>query len=104
VRLLALAPAVYRDHLALGLLVDREEVLDLVAQLLGQVVELLVDVPVGIVARNQRIFSSSPLSSLIENSAMGFTTITQPGNVASETVTIASKGSPSAASVLGMNP
>jgi hypothetical protein len=51
-----------------------------------------------------RIFSSSPLSSRMRKSAMAFTRITQPGNVGSETVTIASSASPSPASVRGMNP
>ncbi len=45
--------------------------------------------------------SSSPLSSRILNSAIGLTGITQPGKVGSETTTIASSGSPSAAEGLG---
>ena len=43
----------------------------------------------------QTILSSSPFSSRILNSAIGLTGITQPGNVGSETQTIASSGSPS---------
>ncbi len=43
----------------------------------------------------QTILSSSPFSSRILNRAIGFTGITQPGKVGSDTQTIASSGSPS---------
>ena len=45
-----------------------------------------------------------PLSSSIRNSAIGFTSIMQPGNVGSDTQTITSSGSPSCDSVSGMKP
>jgi hypothetical protein len=40
----------------------------------------------------------------MRNSAIGLTSITQPGNVGSETQTITSSGSPSSDSVSGMKP
>ena len=51
-----------------------------------------------------RILSSIPWSSSIRNSAIGFTSIVQPGKVASDTQTITSSGSPSRLSVSGMKP
>ena len=48
--------------------------------------------------------SSMPWSSSIRNSAIGFTSIMQPGNVASETQHMTSSGSPSWPRVSGMKP
>ena len=52
----------------------------------------------------QRILLSSAFSSRMRNSATGLTSITQPGNVGSETTTMASSGSPSAATVSRKKP
>src|SRR5215211_2640746 len=93
-RLLAREPAVDLHGDPLGLLVDREEVRDLVAQRLAEVLELLDVVPVGSCSGTQTTLSSTPLSSRIRNSAMIRTGITHPGNVGSLTHTIASSGSP----------
>src|SRR5271166_6896607 len=51
-RLLARAPALDRDELALEVLVNREELLDLLAQQQRQLIELLVVVPVGVMQRH----------------------------------------------------
>ena len=58
----------------------------------------------GSVSGTQRILLSSAFSSRMRNSATGLTSMQQPGNVGSETTTIASSGSPSAASVSRKNP
>ena len=68
---------------------------DLVAQLVGRSSSVSSVFQPGSVSGTQSTLSSMPLSSSIRNSAIGFTSITQPGNVGSETQTITSSGSPS---------
>ena len=58
----------------------------------------------GSLQGTNRILSSGPFSSLIRNSAIGLALITQPGNVGSDTQTMASRGSSSSAQVSGMKP
>ena len=77
---------------------------DLVAQLVGEVLELSMWFQPGSVSGTQSTLSSMPLSSSIRNSAIGFTSIMQPGKVGSETQTITSSGSPSWPRVSGMKP
>ena len=100
-RLLAREPAVDLDVLALGLLVDREEVRDLVAQRLRagrrarstwfQFGSCERDADDLVVDRPCRRACGTARSTL--------TGMTQPGNVGSVTQTIASSGSPSSPSV-----
>ena len=74
--------------------------LDLDAQLVGQVGELLARrSSSGPQCGTQRILSSWPLSSDMRKTATAVTAIRQPEKVGSDTQTIASSGSPSSPSV-----
>ena len=77
---------------------------DLVAQLVRDVLQLLDLVPAGSESGTHSTLSSMPLSSSIRKSAIGFTSIMQPGKVGSDTQHMTSSGSPSWPSVSGMKP
>ena len=101
----AVLEALDLDLDALGLLVDREEVLDLGrAAAAGCRRGRSRPLQCGSSNGTQMILSSWPRSSVIRSTAIARTSITQPGNVGSPTSTIASSASPSSPSVSGMKP
>ena len=68
---------------------------DLALELLGDVLERLGVVPARVVVRDADDLVVLPFSSSILNSAIGFTGMTQPGKVGSDTQTRQSSGSSS---------
>ena len=103
--LAAVAPAArLRPLRRLEILVPLEEVLDLVAQLVLDVVDVGDALERGSPSGTQRSFSSGPFSSSMWKTPIARTRIRQPGNVGSETSTSASSGSPSSASVPSTKP
>ena len=104
-RVVAAGEALDLDVDPLGLLVDREEVLDLGrAAATGCRRGPRGRSSAGPRSGTQMILSSCPRSSVMRSTAIARTSITQPGNVGSPTSTIASSASPSSARVSGMKP
>jgi hypothetical protein len=101
----AVPPAKHlRTGARLELLVDVEEVADLGPQMAGTSSSSLTPAILGSRATTESTLPSRPSSSYITNMPTGRTVTPAPGNAGSSSQTSASSGSPSTASVPGMNP